>query len=126
MRLIAKRPRADASSLGTGVLRMLPVKQLKLDYDVHQRVNPMRAADIAKKFDWSAFGVLFVMRRPDGSDYVVDGGLRLLAASMRGDIKRVPCMVYKSRGKRHEASVFMARNGQSRKQQRVTGKEIEE
>lgn len=66
---------------------------------------------IAKHFAPEAFGTLTVGRRKNGSMWVVDGQTRQYAAVLLG-METVPCRVFKSRGSRHEATVFRQVNSQ--------------
>ena len=57
-----------------------------------------------------AFNSIVVMERANGDKYVVDGQQRLLAAIRRGDIREVPCVLFKSDGREHEARAFISLN----------------
>lgn len=50
------------------------------------------------------------MRRKDGSCFVVDGQQRLAAVKRRGDITKVPCIVFESEGRSSEARDFRLTN----------------
>jgi len=67
---------------------------------------------IVKCFEQDAFGVLVVGERADGSFWCVDGQTRLKAAVKLG-IDEVPCLVFESRGKEHEATLFRLLNTQT-------------
>lgn len=69
---------------------------------------------MTRSFNWVAFGALVVMRRANGDYYVVDGQQRLAAVKRRGDIAEVPCIVFQSDGREHEARAFLALNIQRR------------
>lgn len=96
---------------GEGEMRMIPIDELKID-DAYQRqeVSKKNTDKIAREFEWEAFNSLVVMERQNGEKYVIDGQQRLLAARKNGTIKNVPCILFKSIGKEHEASAFIALN----------------
>jgi hypothetical protein len=70
------------------------------------------SARIAANFDWRLFGVLDVVRRADydGRLEVADGGNRLRAVLMRGDIAEVPCIVHIANSNEEAASIFTGIN----------------
>ena len=51
-----------------------------------------------------------VISHKEGENFIVDGQQRLLAARRRGDIREVPCVLFKSDGREHEARAFIALN----------------
>ena len=85
--------------------------KLKFDY-AYQRdeVSEIKTLRMARTFSWIAFGYIIVMERPNGALYVVDGGQRLRAAIRREDIESVPCVVFNSDGRQHEARAFLSLN----------------
>lgn len=89
----------------------LPIGALLVDHSYQRdEVSEANTLAIAKSFSWSAFGILVVMQRDDGSIFIVDGQQRWLAAIRRGDITLIPCLLFKSRGPEHEAQAFIALN----------------
>ena len=68
------------------------------------------AKEIAMHFDDVAFGAITVIRRDDNSMVVADGGTRLSAARIRGDITHVNCMVYTGLTDKQEADTFLRIN----------------
>jgi len=94
-----------------GKLEMVNVGSLNVDHN-YQRgvVSEVNTLVIARDFRWDAFGTLVVMRRKDGSMWVVDGQQRLSAVMRRGDIDEVPCIVFHSDGQEHEAQAFVSLN----------------
>lgn len=96
----------------SGTQCTLNLSELNIDhsYQRPESLNHMRA--IARDFDWIAFGSIVVMERGDGMKFIVDGQQRALAAKLRGDISSVPCIVFKSSGRNHEARAFVALNMQ--------------
>jgi hypothetical protein len=94
-----------------GKYQCIPVADLKIDHSYQRaEVGDTTILAIARNFKWSAFGVLVVMERANGTLYVVDGQQRLAAVKRRGDIEKVPCMVFQSTGKDHEAQAFLDLN----------------
>lgn len=67
---------------------------------------------IVKGFEEDAFGVLVIGERTDGSLWCVDGQTRLKAAVKLG-MTDVPCLVFTSKGKEHEATLFRLLNTQT-------------
>jgi hypothetical protein len=94
-----------------GVQRQVNLDDLKVDPDYQRNVvSEDNTLAIARSFSWVAFNTLVVMQRDNGDMFVVDGLQRLSAARRRGDIKSVPCRVFKSEGKEHEALAFNSLN----------------
>jgi hypothetical protein len=93
-----------------GEFRWIAVSELRVDvYDEstnqgYQRKECSKAntLNIAREFDWVIFGVLVCMQRADDSIWVVDGWQRLGSVRARGDIPKVPCIVFRSLGSEHE------------------------
>lgn len=99
-----------------GQYRCIAISDLKIDHSYQRaEVGDDTILTIARGFKWSAFGVLVVMERANGTLYVVDGQQRLAAVKRRGDIDKVPCMVFQSTGKDHEAQAFLDLNTARRK-----------
>lgn len=98
-----------------GAVQWISVEDLIVDH-AYQRdeVSDKNTLSIARNFNWSAFGTLTIMRRKDGTLVVVDGQQRLLASKRRGDIKKVPCVVFDSEGTVGEARAFLAHNTANR------------
>ena len=95
----------------SGKQTSIKIGDLKLDHNYQrQEVSHYNTLAIARGFCWGSFGSLVVMKRDSGDMYVVDGQQRLLAARKRGDINYVPCIVFKSEGRNHEAKAFIALN----------------
>ncbi len=112
MRQIDKVERYDWVKPGDiGRQCMVAVNELKIDH-AYQRaeVSDQNTLALARGFNWVAFNSIVVMERANGDKYVVDGQQRLLAARRRGDIREVPCMLYQSDGRDHEARAFIALN----------------
>jgi hypothetical protein len=94
-----------------GVIKSIAIDKLYVDQSYQRgEVSNKNTLAIARSFSWEAFGTIVVMQRSDGEYLVVDGHQRLLAARKRGDIKRVPCIVFQSRGVVSEAKAFLSVN----------------
>jgi len=89
----------------------VPVDSIRVDKSYQRdEVSLSNTLNKARGFDWAAFGSLILAERPNGNLYVVDGLQRLLAARHRGDIARVPCIVFQSDGPEQEAKHFLQAN----------------
>lgn len=86
-------------------LEFLDVNSLEID-DAYQRsFKVKKSKEIAERFLQFAFAAILVGRRKDGSLHVVDGQHRYWAAIMLKLLK-IPCVVFESEGRQHEASIF--------------------
>ena len=90
-----------------GTYCRVPINELRVD-DTYQRgeYSVNNTAQLARDFRWEAFGTITVMRRANGSHFVVDGHQRLLALRKRKYTGAVPCMVWASDGASSEAKAF--------------------
>ena len=89
----------------------IAVADLKVDHSYQRpEVSDGNTIAIARAFSWVAFGVIVVMQRANGDYYIVDGQQRWLAALRREDIRDVPCIVFQSEGRDHEAKAFLSLN----------------
>jgi hypothetical protein len=91
-----------------GTPKNLDLDELHIDHDNYQRPEKSAANTkyIAQNFSWSSCGMIVVMQRANGKYYIVDGQQRWLAAKMRGDIKKMLCLVFQSTGPKQEAIAF--------------------
>jgi hypothetical protein len=87
------------------VAQELAVNLLQIDPAYQRLVQASQVAWIVKNYEEVAFGRILVGRRADTSYWVVDGQQRLTAARKRG-MTVVPCLVFDSTGRKHEAKVF--------------------
>jgi hypothetical protein len=99
-------------------LEFRTLAELKVD-DTYQRsleTDPSQRLirRIAQFWDWGLCQPLAVARRQDGSLMVVDGQHRLAAATLRGDIAHLPCVITSYANTGDEAAAFVALN-QNRK-----------
>lgn len=90
---------------------MLAKQQLNID-SRYQRdsVSETKVLKIAKRWDWMLIGVIIVVRRDDGTFWVVDGGHRTRASFYRDDVTEMPCMVYELATVSEEAKAFLGKN----------------
>jgi hypothetical protein len=95
-----------------GQFMLLDKNELNVD-ETYQRTDDVSASKIGritKAFSWVAFGVLLVVRRPDGTYWIYDGQHRWLATIRRSDISLVPCYVFDLNSLSDEASAFVRVN----------------
>ena len=90
---------------------IIPISKLNVDTS-YQRGEASNSSTIqkAKHMQHAAIGAIIVAKRLDGSFWIVDGLQRTLAASKRGDVTEIDCMVFNSHGQDHEAKVFLLCN----------------
>lgn len=94
--------------------RQLSVDVLNVAKSYQRTVIAHQVNRMAKRFDDDAFGSLLVGQRADSTMWVVDGLQRLSAAKKIGRTN-VPCRIFQSRGKEHEAAVFRLVNAERSK-----------
>lgn len=92
--------------VGIGALEIDDTYQRSTDTKGSQRL----IAAIANSWDWGLVDVLKVSQRPDDRRFVIDGQHRRAAATMRGDIFHLPCVVKRCSGPEEEARLFIAAN----------------
>ena len=89
---------------------LLLVDDLEVDHSYQRpEVSEFNTLATAREFSWAAFGSVIVMERESGRKFIVDGQQRWLAAKRRG-IDKIPCLVFKSDGRDHEALAFCRLN----------------
>ena len=93
-----------------GKLLQVDKYTLRIDPCYQRGTSMAKARKIAAEFNWLAFGVLKVGSRDDGEMYIIDGSHRAVAATLRSDIKRVPCIVYPDTTQKTEAVGFVSTN----------------
>jgi hypothetical protein len=103
----------ESNSLGVKPgLAWIPIANLRIDPAYQREVLRQGARNvgkIARKFDWSLFGIVVVASLGDGLFAIVDGQHRTIAAALRS-IKEVPCVIIESDPAK-QASAFAAING---------------
>ena len=94
----------------TGKLMWLDKNNIEVDHKYQREADNDKANRLAADFSWSKFGTLIVGERESGKYFCAEGQHRLLAAQKRSDVQKVPCFVFKSRGSKDEAIVFVGTN----------------
>ncbi len=97
--------------------RDLFVEELKIDEAYQRMIVKKQVKWIVGHYDEVAFGRLLVGERSleaGAGKWVVDGQQRLTAARRLG-MNKVPCLVFESEGRQHEAEVFRTVNTQRTK-----------
>lgn len=94
----------------------VPTELLNIDtsYQAATARNPRLIREIGKKFDLAVFGRLRVVRREDGSLFVVDGRHRWEGAKLASRYL-VPCDIYDVHDRKREIEIFLACNTRIRK-----------
>lgn len=90
-------------------LQWIDPEQLKIDGSYQRSINDGRVRYIAKNWNHSACGVIYVSMRDDGGLYVIDGHHRVEAAK-RAHVDGLPCCVYVGLSQEQEAEVFVRVN----------------
>lgn len=94
-----------------GQFQYVSIEDLNIDHDYQRdRVSKPRILEIARAWSWAACGCILVARREDGTLWVFDGQHRTLSVRSRGDIDKLPCLVFPSIELRDEASAFIDAN----------------
>jgi hypothetical protein len=111
-------PRARARLGSRPVLQWIPIGELSIDATYQRAVRgagEKLVSQIAERFDWGRFGVLFVTPSSDGRGYaVIDGQHRLAAARARGDIDALPASIISADrplDTARQAELFVSING---------------
>jgi|SRR5579872_1490985 len=89
-----------------GELEWIAKEDLTVDHKYQRAANDAKCLQIAKTFNWPAFGVLIVARRGHKL-LIVDGQHRWLGVRRRSDVSEVPCIVFESAGVVGEAQTFV-------------------
>lgn len=94
---MAQTPKINPKKGTMPVLQWMPPHMLAVDPSYQRSIdNPQSQkliTKIAKDWDWDLCQPLVVSRRPDGSQWIVDGQHRLAAAVLRGDVEQLPCFI---------------------------------
>lgn len=101
------------TSEARGKFMNIPKGELRVDHTYQRtKIRASRVSYMAREWSWFAFIALLVVRRPDGTYWVVDGQHRKLAADKRDDVDTLPCMVFEANDVATEAAAFVAANTQ--------------
>lgn len=93
-----------------GELRMIPKRDLAVDFSYQRRPIDTKVLRIAGEWSWVGCCVITVAKRADGTLWVIDGSHRMHAALRRDDISHLPCVVFDSKGSEFEAKGFLKGN----------------
>lgn len=93
-----------------GKYASVPKERLLVDSAYQRELNQYKVKDLRGNWSFIACGALIVVRRDDGSFYVIDGQHRLAAALARAEITHLPCLVFEAETTRDEARSFLAAN----------------
>lgn len=109
---VSKEERYDWNTRtgGRGRFRNIKKTDLLVDMDYQREQSTNKIRQIARNFDWAAFGCLIVSERKNGAYYVIEGQGRTLAACLRSDVSSVPCLIFSGLSKADEARVFVLIN----------------
>lgn len=95
-----------------GELQWIRLDELFIDRQYQRHVLERGKRNIkamVQEFSWALFGALVIGRRGLTRYAVIDGQHRAIAAALRGDIAKVPCIVLQG-GQQQEARAFSAIN----------------
>lgn len=76
------------------LLAMVAVSSIAVDESYQRALKVSRVRKIAREFDWARFSAVTLARRADSGYDVVDGQHRVEAIRRRGDIRRIPCVIF--------------------------------
>lgn len=100
-----------------GQMEWIHKDKLLIDPSYQRKATEGHYLKIAARWCWPAVGALVVVKREDGSLYVVDGQHRKMAADRRTDISVLPCLVFDSKDltsdpgeRQREARIFLESN----------------
>jgi hypothetical protein len=90
----------------------LTIADLKVDANAQRTLNRSRAAAIAAAWVPEAAGTIVVSRRPDGTDYIVDGQTRTEGGRLAGEVE-IDAEVHHDLTEADEATLFLFKNRES-------------
>lgn len=100
-----------ASPSVMGVFKTINKNELNIDLTYQgSQISKKKVMEIARNWDWRLLGALSVIKRPDNTFWVYDGGHRARASIYREDIIGLPCMVFDAETIEIEAKAFVGRN----------------
>lgn len=90
----------------------IPLSALRVDHQYYQRTDlgEPHLKKMAMSWSWVSCGALIVSERADNTYWILDGQRRWEAAKKRGDVNRLPCMVYRFNSVVEEAYKFIEIN----------------
>lgn len=93
-----------------GQFMMLDKNLINVDERYQREVDDKRAREYAENFSWSAFGVISVVLREDGTYWAFDAATRHRTSMYVPSITHVPCMVYRMQDISEESVAFERTN----------------
>lgn len=100
-----------------GQMEWIHKDKLLIDSSYQRKPTETHCLRIAARWCWPAVGALVVVKREDGSLFVVDGQHRKMAADRRTDVTELPCLVFDSKDlaydpgeQQREARIFLESN----------------
>jgi hypothetical protein len=112
------RPKCNPIMGELPVLQYCALEQLCIDESYQRSLEAANSITLIRRiatfWDWGLCQPLYVSRRADGKLYVVDGQHRMAAATLRGDIWQLPCVVRAFDSAAAEAAAFVALNQERR------------
>lgn len=95
-------------------LAWLPIDRLAVDPAYQRSLDSPRSQKlidrIATEFDWLRFGALMAVVAGEQRWLVIDGQHRMTGAMRRGDIRRLPAVVYEKVDRAAQAAAFVGAN----------------
>lgn len=88
-------------------------KLINIDPEYQRKASDINVMRMAANWSWAACGTITIGER-DGRYWAIDGQNRVLAAMKRSDIKKLPCLIFKSTSQSEEAGRFVVLNGNRR------------
>lgn len=100
-------------------LEWVSVDDLSVDHSYQRSTGSERSqrliSSMAMRWNWRLCQPLAVSRRDDGSLLIVDGQHRHEAATRRGDIPHLPCVISRAASVAEEAAMFVDLNSKRQK-----------
>lgn len=92
-----------------GEFHLMDKTDLKVDSSYQRRHKHQKVMAMAREWSWVSCATICVAIRGDDW-YVLDGQHRVLAALLRDDIKKLPCMLFELETRADEAKSFLKLN----------------
>lgn len=108
---VSKVERYNWSDPGAkGTFAEMSPHAIQVDRAYQRPENEDKIKDIARNFNWRAFGVAPVSVRPSGEHFAMDAQHRILAARRRSDVVMVPVLIFATETAKEEACSFLQIN----------------
>lgn len=108
----AKPPRHDPGLVGK--LEWIAPSRLRIDANYQRDIGNLGVKNIrriARQFAWRKFSPLIVAERAGGVYAIIDGQHRAIAATLKGGIEKLPCLIIRC-SEAEEADSFSTINAQ--------------